>query len=81
MKYLLLLFLFQTPDTVKVTVKDLDTEITRRTTELQQLLQNIEQAKQNAIYLEGGLNALKEQRQKFNEIKKDTVKTKNKKEK
>lgn len=81
MKLLLLLFLFQSPDTVKVAVKELDAEINRRTTELQTLYQNIEQAKQNAIYLEGGLNALKDQRQKFNEAKKDTVQTKNKKEK
>lgn len=83
MRYaLFIVLLFQIPDTISVALKDLDAEIERRLTELRQLYENIEQAKQNAIYLEGGVRALQEQRQKLTQqTKNDSVKTKIRKEK
>lgn len=64
-------------DTVKVSLQNLDQQISQRDQELRTLLQQIEQAKQNAVYLQGALDNLKDMRNKF--AVKDTVKAETKK--
>lgn len=69
----------QDKDTVKVSLSGLDQQIQQRDQELKTLLQNIEQAKQNAVYLQGALDNLRDIRNKF--AVKDTVKAETKKSK
>ena len=59
-------------DTVKVSLGSLDRQIVQRENELRTLLQQIEQAKQNSVYLSGALDNMKEMRKTFAVI--DTVK-------
>lgn len=67
----------QEKDTVKVSLSQLDKEIVQSETELRTLLQNIEQAKQNSVYLQGALDKMKDIRNKL--TVKDTVKAETKK--
>lgn len=64
-------------DTVKVSLSGLDQQIQQRDQELKTLLQNIEQAKQNAVYLQGALDNLRDIRNKI--AVKDTAKAETKK--
>lgn len=74
----------QDKDTVKVSLSGMDRQIQQKEDELNTLLQQIdqatkqiEQAKQNSVYLKGALDNLRDFRNKF--AVKDTVKTETKK--
>jgi hypothetical protein len=64
-------------DTTKVSLSATDQEIQQRTQELKELLKNIDDAKQQSLYLQGALDMLKSKRSEY--AAKDTAKTVTKK--
>jgi hypothetical protein len=64
-------------DTAKVSLSGMDQQIAQRTQGLQTLMQQIEQAKQDAVYLQGALDMLKDQRRTYTP-KPDTAKVEQK---